>query len=212
MSPRTASPTRRPARSALLAVAIVAGVSVPASSALLAAERGDAVESAALSAGLQPAKRLVVPAATVPPPPPPTTQPSQPGPSAAEQRLLDLTNDERIRRGIAPLSYHPNLAAAALIHGNDQRNKPCVTGSLTHTGTDGSNAGDRIRRTGLEVRDWAENIACGFPTAQAVFDGWMASSGHRANILNPRLTHLGVSLTHSDRGTPYWVQVFALPR
>ena len=43
-------------------------------------------------------------------------------------------------------------------------------------------------------------------------DGWMNSSGHRANILNPKLTHIGVSLTYSDSGRRYWVQVFGVPR
>ncbi|NND73849.1 MAG: CAP domain-containing protein, partial [Ilumatobacter sp.] len=141
----------------------------------------------------------------------PTTAPT-PAPTAAEQAVLDRTNAERSQRSLAPLAYHPDLAAAAEMHGLDQRHKPCGNGSLSHTGTDGSNTGDRIARTGLRVRTWAENIACNFETAEAVVAAWMASPGHRANILNPRMTHLGVSLTRSSAdGSAYWVQVFAQP-
>lgn len=132
--------------------------------------------------------------------------------SAEEQAIFDQTNAARAAAGVAPLTFHPQLRQAAEIHGNDQRNKPCAAGYLTHTGSDGSNPGDRIRRTGLSVRNWAENIACGYTMPESVMNGWMNSSGHRTNILNPALTHLGVSVTYSDSGRRYWVQVFGVPR
>ncbi len=202
---------RRMSRRAVLAAVVVVGLGVPTSSALLAAD-ATAVDGAALSTGLQPAKRIPGSKTTVAPPPPPTTVPSTPGMSAGERAVFERANAERTSRGIAPLTYHVQLAQAADIHGNDQRNRPCAAGFLTHTGTDGSSPGDRIKRTGLSVRNWAENIACRYTSAQAVMDGWMASSGHRANILNPALTHVGVSLTFADDGTAYWVQVFGVPR
>lgn len=205
-------PKMRLSRRVVLATAVVLGLGVPTSSALLAAD-ATAVNGAALSTSLQPAKRIPGSKTTVvPPPPPPTTAPAPAGQSAAERAVLDRVNAERTSRGIAPLTWHVQLAQAADIHGNDQRNRPCASGFLTHTGTDGSSPGDRIKRTGLSVRNWGENIACRYTSAQAVMDGWMASSGHRANILNSSFTHIGVSLTFADDGTAYWVQVFGLPR
>ena len=42
-------------------------------------------------------------------------------------------------------------------------------------------------------------------TAQDVMTSWMNSPPHRANILDPNLTHLGVGVTLPQ---PYWTQVF----
>lgn len=132
--------------------------------------------------------------------------------SAQIAQILEMTNAERARVGIAPLIYDIQLAQAADIHSADQRNQPCTFESLSHVGSDGSRAGDRIIRTGLSVRTWRENIACGFSGVDAVMVGWMNSAGHRANILNPDMTHTGISINFSDSGRYYWVQEFAIPR
>ena len=132
--------------------------------------------------------------------------------SAQITKILDMTNAERSNVGLAPLTYNPQLAQAADIHSADQRNQPCTVESLSHRGSDGSNAGDRIIRTGLSVRTWRENIACGFSGVDAVMVGWMNSAGHRANILNPEMTQIGISINFSDTGRYYWVQEFAVPR
>lgn len=52
-----------------------------------------------------------------------------------------------------------------------------------------------------------ENIAMGYPTAEAVMDGWMNSDGHRKNILNSDFTKIGIGV-YSSGGTLYWVQLF----
>jgi uncharacterized protein YkwD len=54
-----------------------------------------------------------------------------------------------------------------------------------------------------------ENIAGGYPTADAVVAGWMASPGHRANILSPRFTEMGVGrVTAAGTYGTYWAQEF----
>jgi uncharacterized protein YkwD len=126
--------------------------------------------------------------------------------------VVAKTNAERRAAGLPPLQRHTSLDVAAAIHANDQRNVLCKYGYLTHTGTDGSLAVDRILRTGLDIRRWAENIACGQTSSDAVMQGWMNSSSHRANILHPDLTHIGVSVVASDTGRLYWVQNFATLR
>lgn len=150
-------------------------------------------------------------------PPPPTTTPTTttaPSPTGTSnsidvQAVLDRTNTERAQRGAAPLQLHPQLNQAAEAHAADQFNRGC--NNLSHTGTDGSSPFDRIERTGLQYRAAAENIACGYGSPAAVMDGWMNSSGHRANILNSSYTHIGISATIDANGRPYWVQVFATP-
>lgn len=123
--------------------------------------------------------------------------------------MLDRTNAERAQRGVGPLQLHPQLTQAAETHAADQFNRGC--NNLSHTGTDGSSPFDRIERTGLKYLAAAENIACGYRSPDTVMQGWMNSSGHRANILNSRYTHIGISATLDATGRPYWVQIFATP-
>ncbi len=80
---------------------------------------------------------------------------------------------------------------------------------MGHTGSDGSNAGDRIRANGGSFGTWGENVAAGYGSAAGVVDGWMNSAGHRANILNPAFTRIGVAIATSADGTPYWTMVLS---
>jgi len=128
-------------------------------------------------------------------------------------QVIELTNIERAAAGVAPLTAQPKLAQAASFHVEDQKNKQCSAATLTHVGSDGSRGVDRILRTGLNISRWAENIACGHTTPEAVVKGWMNSPGHRVNMLDARLTHLGVDVARSDvTGLFYWVQNFATLR
>ncbi|MGA7148312.1 MAG: CAP domain-containing protein, partial [Microbacterium sp.] len=54
---------------------------------------------------------------------------------------------------------------------------------------------------------WGENVAQGYGNGAAVHNGWMNSSGHRANILGG-FTDVGVALIQAG-GTTWAVQVFA---
>jgi uncharacterized protein YkwD len=55
---------------------------------------------------------------------------------------------------------------------------------------------------------YAENIAMGQPDVDDVMNAWMNSSGHRANILNPSHTKVGLSGYYSPSGSPFWCQQF----
>ena len=82
---------------------------------------------------------------------------------------------------------------------------------MSHTGTDGSNPGDRIARAGYRFSAWGENVAIGYPDAASVMDGWMNSPGHRANILSGNVTEIGIGLAYAADGTPYWTMDLARP-
>lgn len=58
----------------------------------------------------------------------------------------------------------------------------------------------------------AEHIAAGQHTAAEVVTGWMNSPGHRANILNPAVRHVGVGLTAAGPDGICWTPVFDSPR
>jgi uncharacterized protein YkwD len=70
----------------------------------------------------------------------------------------------------------------------------------------------RLEAAGYPYARAAENIAWNSATPRAVMSGWMSSSGHRGNILDPNLTELGVWVARSVKGEPYWIQVFGTPR
>lgn len=135
-----------------------------------------------------------------PPPPPPTT--TAPVSNLAAE-VIAIANAERAAAGLAPVSAHPQLMAAALGHSEDQ----AAMRRMTHTGSDGSDAGDRIERAGYRWWTWSENVAMGYRTAGAVMDGWMGSPGHRANILNGNFVHIGVAAVTGGDGRPYWTMV-----
>lgn len=80
---------------------------------------------------------------------------------------------------------------------------------MSHTGSDGSNAGTRIARAGFDASTWGENVAAGYTSAGSVVNGWMGSTGHRDNILDPSFTHIGVARAQASDGTVYWTMVLA---
>ncbi len=139
---------------------------------------------------------------------PVTTTPSSITGDPLLDRVLELTNAERARAGLPALRWNAQLAQAAQVHSADQARR----NTLTHYGPNGESPGDRIAATGYQYRSWAENAAMGYRSAESVMDGWMNSSGHRANILRSSVTEIGLGLAYSSSGRPYWTQVFAAPR
>jgi uncharacterized protein YkwD len=146
------------------------------------------------------------PAPAPPPPAPPSAAPpmSQRG-ASPEQGVLSLLNQERARRGLAPLRLDPQLAAVARAHSKDM----CRRGYFDHRSPDGRSPWDRLKAAGIQFRAAAENIAVGYRSARAAHDGWMTSPGHRANRLNPGFTRMGVGLVTCQGQVPYWTEVFA---
>ncbi|SCG57707.1 CAP domain-containing protein [Micromonospora halophytica] len=135
-----------------------------------------------------------------------TTNSLSPGVSSQAQQVVDLVNAERAKAGCGKLGIDDKLMTAAQRHSQDQADHQ----KMSHTGSDGSDAGDRIDRVGYAWRTYGENVAWNQKTPAAVMDAWMNSPGHRANILNCAFTEIGVGVASSNG--PYWTQVFAAPR
>jgi uncharacterized protein YkwD len=132
-----------------------------------------------------------------PPPPPPAV--------AAIDDCVGLTNQQRTANGLPPLNAHATLQAVAEAHSVDQ----ATMARMSHTGSDGSTVGTRLTRAGFVWGVAAENVAGGQPDCAAVVGAWMNSSGHRANILGPTVTLIGVAMARAADGTPYWTMVLA---
>ncbi|MCC4319094.1 CAP domain-containing protein [Streptomyces malaysiensis] len=118
--------------------------------------------------------------------------------------VIALTNAERAAARLAPLAQDPRLAAAAQAHSDDM----VARDFYSHTGPEGHQPWDRARAAGATHRGIGENIACGQRSPAEVVRGWMDSPGHRANILKPDFTHIGVGHATGSRAGTYWTQVF----
>ena len=134
----------------------------------------------------------------------PQTQPPPPSGGSAEQQVLNLVNAERANAGCGAVSLNGQLNAAALAHSQDMS----ANGYFSHTGLNGSQPWDRAEAAGYSYRSIGENIAQGYGSAEAVMNGWMNSSGHRANILNCDFTEMGIGRASGN----YWTQLFGRPR
>ncbi|AGK05608.1 hypothetical protein K649_11590 [Meiothermus ruber DSM 1279] len=113
---------------------------------------------------------------------------------------------------VAAVAWDAKLEAAALAHSQDmQRNN-----FFSHTGSDGSNPGQRIARAGYSAASWGENIAAGYPDMNTVIRGWLDSrSGHCEAIKSASFSEIGAALVQGDASNTYrtyWTLVLARPR
>lgn len=108
---------------------------------------------------------------------------------SVEQRITDLTNEQRRQQGCAvALVLSPQLSAAASAHSRDM----ALHDLFSHTGSDGSTMTSRAVAAGYTYTRLAENLAAGQSSPEEVVAGWMSSPGHRANMLNCALREIGV--------------------
>lgn len=129
---------------------------------------------------------------------------------AQEDALLHHTNVERAGAGLPELVRDDALTLAARHHAAEMARLRYVS----HESPVARNATlpDRVARAGSAAQVVGENIARvpnGSDAASVTVDGWMASPGHRENLLNPRFTHVGFGTATNGSGDLYVVQVLA---
>ena len=81
-------------------------------------------------------------------------------------------------------------------------------GYFSHTSPTYGSPFEMMKTFGITYKSAGENIAKGQKTPAAVMNGWMNSSGHRANILNASYEQIGVGFCKDSSGVTYWVQMF----
>jgi uncharacterized protein YkwD len=106
-----------------------------------------------------------------------------------EARMLALVNRDRVAAGLAPLAADPALAAVARAHSQEMKR----TGIVGHVSPTPGDASDRAARAGIHTGLLLENIARAYGLAEAE-TGLMNSPGHRANLMNPSVTHVGIGI------------------
>lgn len=118
-----------------------------------------------------------------------------------ETEVIRLVNEIRRENGLNPLTANWELSRVARYKSQDMADNRY----FSHTSPTYGSPFQMIKAFGLSYRTAGENIAMGYSTPQAVVDGWMNSSGHRANILNASYTQIGVGYVVQGH---YWTQMF----
>jgi uncharacterized protein YkwD len=144
--------------------------------------------------------------------PPPASPPDQGGCSASMGGLalafFNNQNQERTSRGIAPLAVSSCATRTAQLRASDM----AARGYFSHTSPDGQTAFTLLDSLGVAYGWAGENIARNsYPGSEAIvvaLHDFMASSGHRDNILSTNFTHAGVGLVVDGAGVTYISVVF----
>lgn len=118
-----------------------------------------------------------------------------------EKEVVRLVNAIRTQNGLRSLTYDWELSRVARYKSQDMKDNKY----FSHTSPVYGSPFQMMKSFGITYRSAGENIARGYATPQAVVDGWMNSSGHRANILNASFTRIGVGYV---AGGHYWTQMF----
>ncbi|WHY03432.1 CAP domain-containing protein [Neobacillus sp. DY30] len=121
--------------------------------------------------------------------------------SVYEQKVVDLTNQERAKNGLPALKVDLTLSKMAREKSRDMS----ANGYFSHTSPTYGSPFDMMKKYGISYRYAGENIAMGQRTPEEVVKAWMNSEGHRKNILSPNFNYIGVGYVSEGN---YWTQEF----
>jgi uncharacterized protein YkwD len=113
--------------------------------------------------------------------------------------VCDISNRNRAASKLVALKLDTKLTQMAQAYARDMFDR----NFFSHTDPDGKTFAARLKQWKVTYKYAGENIAWGYVDGEDVMQGWMGSSGHRANIMNKNFRKLGVGYSGK-----YWVQVF----
>jgi uncharacterized protein YkwD len=142
--------------------------------------------------------------------PTPPNQKEGGDPRTLEREMFALVNQDRAAAGLGALAWSDKLAQVARGHSAEMSR----TGQVAHVSRTTGTVEDRLAQVGLRRLPLiAENVglAGSVPQSQR---GFMTSPGHRANVLHPQLSHvgIGIAVARGELGDVnlYVTQVYAL--
>lgn len=116
-----------------------------------------------------------------------------------EMEIVKLVNEYRAEAGIHPLKWDEKLAEVAQLRADEM----AASGYFEHERPNHQSWTSAYNEVGVIYKRAAENIARGFAKPKTVVAAWMASEGHRKNIMNPNLDYIGVGISRH-----YYAQEF----
>jgi uncharacterized YkwD family protein len=123
---------------------------------------------------------------------------------SVESQVIDLTNQERQKAGLAPLQLDWQLSRVARYKSSDMRD----TGYFAHRSPQYGSPFDMMKSFNVQYSSAGENIAVGQTSPEQVVSEWMNSPGHRKNILKGTYTYIGVGYAKGGSYGTYWTQMF----
>lgn len=172
-----------------------------------------------LVTGCEPGGMFSLAPATTPPTSAPNSQPSsypvysQPGVAPANgdalvDQVVDAVNAERQKVGLPPLVLSDGLSRIA----DDYANRLIMGDFFAHVDPfNGSTVARRAAQKDYLFFKVGENLAAGQKDVAAAMKDWLDSPSHRANILDPDFTEIGIAIRDGGRHGRYWVQEFGRP-
>lgn len=127
--------------------------------------------------------------------------------AASADTLINLANSSRAASGLADLTQNDQLTSAALAKANNIFSDDY----FAHTSPSGKTPWDFIKAAGYDYTTAGENLSIGYTDDQELHDAWMASSSHRANIMNANFRDIGIAVVlgeYKGEETTVVVQMF----
>lgn len=124
--------------------------------------------------------------------------------------LIAFTNNARVENQAGRLALNPVLSEAARMKAEDMATKAY----FAHISPDGVEPWYWFRKAGYQYRAAGENLAVNYTDSDALHNAWMDSPGHRANILRPQFTEIGIGTavgTYKGKPALFVVQMFGAP-
>jgi uncharacterized YkwD family protein/spore coat assembly protein SafA len=121
--------------------------------------------------------------------------------AAFEAEVIRLVNQERAKHGLSALAHDWQVSRVARYKSRDMNEN----NYFSHTSPTYGSPFTMLKNFGISYRSAGENIAKGYKTPAEVVKGWMNFSGHRANILSSKFTHIGVGY---EKNGNFWTQMF----
>jgi uncharacterized protein YkwD len=124
--------------------------------------------------------------------------------------LVDLANGDRAANDLHGLAVNPTLQYAAQMKANDM----ALNGYFAHTSPGGVTPWHWFKEAKYDFAYAGENLAVYFTDSADVERAWMGSPGHRANLLSPHFTEIGIATAqgvYQGQATTFVVQEFGAP-
>lgn len=126
------------------------------------------------------------------------------------QEALRQTNDWRKKHALPPVKLDPHLNEVS----QDMADHIAKLDSLKTSRHSASSLIARTQTDGYKSSAGAENPGAGYASISAAMVGWKTSPDHNENLLNERVTHMGIARTNRPDGTyrNFWVMTLAAPK
>ena len=104
--------------------------------------------------------------------------------------LISLTNQARVKAGLSQLNQNTKLSQAATLKSQNMIDKDY----FAHNSPEGLNSWHWFRSVGYSYRVAGENLAIDFSDSESLFTAWMNSPTHKANIMDPQFSDIGIAV------------------